>query len=158
MEKYRTTQEYLSAITNRCRHMTAEEMMRNLGAELERNRLGLGHYLFDDRHPPFVEWTIPGAFETRYMKCEGGFEVVFTIGPFGRDEINVSVDDGMLEVTGTHVERDADLGISRSMKATKRIPLPADVDIEGITAKRSEGTLIVRIPQPRKGRREVSID
>jgi HSP20 family molecular chaperone IbpA len=152
-----TASEYLASITKRCSRMTAEEMMRNLETELERNRLGYGHYLFDDLHSPFVEWSVPGALDLNIMKCEGGFEVVFTTSPFQRDELTVHVEEGLLQVVGSHEEIDEPSGRSRSMRISRRVPLPPDVDIDGIDAKFSEGMLVIRVPQPRKGRRLVKI-
>jgi HSP20 family molecular chaperone IbpA len=157
VERHLTTQEYLSSIAKRCRRLTAEEMLRSLKMESERSRMGRGHYLFDDRHPSYVDWSVPGALEFSFMECQGGFEVVFTTRPFERDEIHVHVDDGALEVAGEHEEVDHARGSSRSVRAERRIPLPPDVDLESVTARYTEGTLVVRVPRPKKGRRRIDI-
>jgi HSP20 family molecular chaperone IbpA len=153
-----TTSEYLASITKRCSHMTAEEMMLNLEAELERSRLGYGNYLFDERHNPFTEWSAPGILDYSLMKCAGGFEVVFTASPFEKEEMTVNAEEGVLEVAGVHEETDEGSGSVRTMRTSRRVPLPVDVDLEGIHAKYSEGTLIIMVPRPTKAKRMVEIE
>jgi HSP20 family molecular chaperone IbpA len=158
MDIHLTTAEYLASITKRCSRITAEEMMRNLESELERQRLGYGNYLFDDRHSPYVEWSVPGALDFSLMRCEGGFEVVLTTGPFDRDELSVHVEEGLLEVSGHHEEEDATGDGRRALRSSRRIPLPGDADLEGIHARYTDGTLVVKVPRPAKGRKEIAIE
>jgi HSP20 family molecular chaperone IbpA len=158
MDRYMTPAEYLSGITRRCRCMTAEEMLRNLEEEMERSRLGFGHYLFDDRHGPFVEWSVPGALEFTVMACEGGIEVVISSGPFQKDELSIEAEDGLLEVSGVHREEGPLGRVAREFRATQRIPLPPDANLDGIQARFVDNTLTVRVPRPRRARKEIAIE
>lgn len=81
------------------------------------------------------------------------FAVEFYVPGFMRDEIDVSFDSGVLEVTASkETEQEADKSngwIVREhsySKVSRRISLPENVDIDKVSADLSNGVLTVVVP------------
>ena len=149
--------KYLEEITNRCRRLTVNEMLRNVEETIRNNRMGFGHYLFDGAHAPRETWSPPGALDYELEKDGEAFEVTFRTGPFDKGELTVHVEEGSLQVEALHEDVDQRGGRSRKVRVVKHVPLPFEFDLEEVEARFSDKVLVVRIPQTRKPRRKVEI-
>ncbi|XP_043095000.1 heat shock protein, alpha-crystallin-related, b15 [Puntigrus tetrazona] len=76
------------------------------------------------------------------------WKICLDVSPFSPDEINIKTNEGYLEITGNHEERQENHRlISRSF--TRKYKLPADLDLKQISSKLSpDGVLSVEAPLP----------
>ena len=152
-----TAEEYLDSISKRCKRLTASDMLEAMERELERARTGWSHYLFDGRHAPYVDWSVPGALEYTVQGCDVGLEVVMRPGPFDREELSVHVEEGSLDVEAVHDEEDPRTKKMRHVRVSKHVPIPVEFDLDEVDARFEKDMLIVRIPKYVKPRRKVEI-
>ena len=149
--------KHMAEITKRCRELTVSEMIRSVDEVRRKNKLGFGHYLFDGRHAPQEEWSVPGALNYEVVQDDMALEVVFSTKPFTKEELTVHVEEGLLDVEAIHVEADPNSDEERRVRMTKAVPVPIEFDLDSVEAKFEKGKLIVSIPRPTKPRRKVDI-
>jgi HSP20 family molecular chaperone IbpA len=149
--------KYLAEITDRCRRLTVNEMLKNVEETIRNNRMGFGHYLFDGAHAPKDAWTVPGALDLEVVRDGEGVDFMFKAGPFDKEELTVHVEEGSLDVDAVHEEAGDEGSEARKVRVSKHVPLPFEFDLEDVEARFSDKVLVVRIPHARKPRRKVDI-
>lgn len=77
-------------------------------------------------------------------RIEDSYVVLADLPGFEREEIDLTLEDGLLELHATH-EVDGETHY-RSRTAYDRITIPDDVDTEGISATYSNGVLEITLP------------
>ncbi|HIE09164.1 MAG TPA: Hsp20/alpha crystallin family protein [Armatimonadetes bacterium] len=97
------------------------------------------------------------------IETEEGFVVRAEIAGMRPNEMEVTFEEGMLVIRGKR-EVEAPPGarfhqveISHG-RFERRIPIPGEVDVEGIKARYREGFLVVELPRPARKEREVTVE
>lgn len=108
----------------------------------------------------FPVWQPPtDAYET-----ETSFILEMELPGVDQEKIRVEARDGYLVVYGdSRLERDVTAGAYQVMERTygpfaRRFPLPADADVENISAKFKTGILTVTVPKKSKRSSRVQIE
>ncbi len=109
--------------------------------------------MFDELFRPLE--TVTAAPATNIIKKDGEFEVVLAVAGYHEDQIQLSIEEGILNI---HAEVDDTAGeeifLRREIHPQSfhyRVELPADAQTDGIEAEMQNGLLAVRIPlQPKK--------
>lgn len=114
-----------------------------------------------DDHSPVADW-VPAV---DVLEDKDQFVLRADVPGVDRDDIDVSMDGGVLNVSGERraEARSEDAGVQRIERATgrffRRFTLPETADAEGVTAKCSNGILEVTIPkQPEVRSRRIEIE
>lgn len=111
----------------------------------------------------FSGWT-PA---TNLVETDEGYEVSLDLAGFSRDDIEVTVDQGVLTITGERSEEHEGQERTYHMKErsvgtfTRRFSLPSSVDAENVAANYENGVLRVNLPKQEEARTrkiEVSVD
>ncbi len=90
--------------------------------------------------------------------------IVADVPGFSKEDIEVYFEDGDLIIKAERKEETEEKGrdyIRRERKMGKfyrRIPLPADVDTEGVKARYTNGVLEITLPRRRKDRKTIPIE
>lgn len=115
-----------------------------------------GPMVFSHFHP--THWPPVDLIET-----DEKFIVRAEIAGMKPEEMEVAFEGGMLVIRGRR-EVEAPPGsrfhqveISHG-RFERRIPLPSDVEVEGIKARYREGFLVVELPRPKRKEREVTVE
>lgn len=99
-------------------------------------------------------WTPP----TDLYETAGAYTVEMELPGFRRDEIEVTVERGVLSVSGGRSVRSGDGGASYHLRErpagrfSRRFSLPASIDAEGVEAAIDGGILRIRIPKAEEAR------
>ena len=110
---------------------------------------------FDDlRRRLAAPWWSGSDTGRQLIDTEEGYALVVDMPGFERDEIDVTVEDGMLSILATHETTDDGhegdelslLRASRSRRTHERMRLPEAILVEEITATYRNGVLEVRLP------------
>jgi len=80
----------------------------------------------------------------RVNRIDDGFAVLADLPGFEREEIELTFDDGVLSIAGTHEVTDGHSARSRTVRESVRVP--SDVLVEEITASYRNGVLEVTLP------------
>ncbi|MES9899480.1 MAG: Hsp20/alpha crystallin family protein [Sedimenticola sp.] len=91
--------------------------------------------------------------QIRNYNVPGGYQVHITVSGRSPDSIHISVQPGQLIIqeSSSNEERHHNQGgrgyFHSWSSMSRRIPLPRDADIEGMTRQNSEGTVTLTIPR-----------
>ena len=104
---------------------------------------------------------------TNLVETADAYEVSLELAGFERDDIEVTVDQGVLTITGERAEEHEGEERTYHMKErsvgrfSRSFSLPSSVDAESVTAKFENGVLWVNLPKQEEARTrkiEVSVD
>lgn len=98
---------------------------------------------------------------TNIVKKDGAFEVALAVPGYREDQLNLTVENGLLEIQGTIQEEDNHQQYLRreirQQSFRYRVELPEGSETEHIEAQLSNGVLAVRIPLQKKRKIAVAI-
>ena len=117
--------------------------------------------LFNEMEKPMSPMrAFEGMFagiQTDIKENETNYELVMNVPGFEKEDIEISINDGILEVKSekeeTNENKDNDKYIikERSSSSFKRcFKLPSDVDVKTISAKMDKGVLTLTLPKVEK--------
>ncbi len=114
------------------------------------------------------DWSLfPAITETASMDIyeeDGKMIAEVNLPNFEKDEIKVTTDEGVLEVSGEHKEKEEEKGKRRyymreiSNQYLRRVPLPEGVRADKTEAEFKDGVLKITMPtEPKKEAKKVTI-
>ena len=104
---------------------------------------------------------------TNLVETDDAYEVSLELAGFDRDDIEVTVDQGVLTISGERAEEHEGEERTYHMKErsvgrfSRSFSLPSSVDAESVTAKYDNGVLRVNLPKQEEARTrkiEVNVD
>ena len=120
--------------------------------------------LFDDLFSSFAQPARSLGLPSADIYSEDGRNMVVELQApgFDRDDISISVNDGVLEIRGQKTEKeeskDRQWMVRESSAAfARRIALPKGADSEGITAELDKGVLKVTVPVEQREAKRIEI-
>jgi HSP20 family protein len=81
-------------------------------------------------------------------RTDDGFVAIADLPGFERDELTVSIDDGLLRIDGVHEASEDDERTYRhqSRRVSETVRVPEDVDLETVSATYRNGILEITLP------------
>jgi HSP20 family protein len=100
-----------------------------------------------DRETGIVPWPQQTAFDLHENDDGDGYVLVVDLPGFERDEIEIRATDTHVHIDASH--ESADDRVYDRREARERFAIPADVDVDEITASYHNGVLELELPADR---------
>jgi HSP20 family protein len=126
--------------------------------ELRRMQERIGR-LFEEFEPSYIP-----SMPVDVIDEDDKLRVVADLPGFEKEDIEVYVEDGTLVIRATRKEEKEEKKRNyirqerRYGETYRRVPLPVDIEVEGIKAKYNNGILEITLPKAGRERRTIKID
>lgn len=129
---------------------------RNRSMNLLGNRFSSGlDRMFDDfLSPAYESWDWSSLTPTAdFYETDDGFVLEMELAGFSREDVDITVDNGMLTVSGQRNAPETAEGVTYHLRErtaerfSRSFALPSSVDADDVTARLHDGLLHVSLPK-----------
>ena len=128
------------------------EQMESMIDQMRRSAFGT----WADQARPAIAGRSAGEVGATVEEREDGYVVLADLPGFERDELDITYDDGVLTIAGTHEVSDDAEYRHRSVHETVRVP--GEVVLDDVTATYRNGVLEILLPVEEESSDEYRID